>query len=83
MGIRFDLRAFLADEAGVVAPDFVVLTGAIVGLGLVMMAAVGQGVDDISESAKTAYGTPRVSLEQGGDDGGGMTDPDITVVVTY
>ena len=65
------LQGFSSDESGAVTPDWVVLSGAIVGLGMVMINAVGTGADNISESAGTNYATPRVTLasESGGGDG--------------
>ncbi len=41
-------KAFANDEAGAVTVDWVVLTAAIVGLGLVVMQTVGAGVEDLS-----------------------------------
>ena len=41
-------KSFANDEAGAVTVDWVVLTAAIVGLGLVVMQTVGAGVEDLS-----------------------------------
>jgi len=40
-------KSFKNDEAGAVTVDWVVLTAAIVGLGLVVMNTVGTGVTDL------------------------------------
>ncbi|MDG4648247.1 hypothetical protein P6F26_07305 [Roseibacterium sp. SDUM158017] len=42
------IRSFLSDEAGAVTVDWVVLTAAIVGLGLAVMAVVSGGIEDLS-----------------------------------
>ena len=43
--LRKLFKNFRADESGAVTVDWVVLTAAIVGLGLVVMQAVGGGVE--------------------------------------
>ena len=40
-------KSFKTDESGAVTVDWVVLTAAIVGLGLVVMTTVGQGIEDL------------------------------------
>lgn len=40
-------QSFINDEAGAVTVDWVVLTAAIVGLGMVVMTTVGQGIEDL------------------------------------
>ena len=42
--VRF-LKGFHANESGAITVDWVVLTAAIVGLGLVVMSTVGDGLD--------------------------------------
>ena len=41
-------KTFKNDESGAVTVDWVVLTAAIVGLGLVVMQTVGGGIEDLS-----------------------------------
>ena len=41
-------RTFKSDESGAVTVDWVVLTAAIVGLGMVVMTTVGGGIEDLS-----------------------------------
>lgn len=41
------LKSFKNDEAGAVTVDWVVLTAAIVGLGMVVMTTVGGGIEDL------------------------------------
>jgi Flp pilus assembly pilin Flp len=43
-----NVRFFLQDESGAVTVDWVVLTAAIVGLGLAVMAVVSGGVENLS-----------------------------------
>ena len=40
-------KNFINDETGVVTVDWVVLTAAVVGLGIVVMNTIGQGIDDL------------------------------------
>jgi Flp pilus assembly pilin Flp len=41
-------KNFFADESGAVTVDWVVLTAAIVGLGIAVMASVSTGLEDLS-----------------------------------
>ena len=43
-------KSFANDEAGAVTVDWVVLTAAIVGLGIVVMKTVGGGVETLSKT---------------------------------
>ena len=43
------LKSFRADEAGAVTVDWVVLTAAIVGLGVVVMNVVGDSITGVAE----------------------------------
>lgn len=45
----FDFRSFLAAEDGAVTVDWVVLTAALVGLGLAVMAVISTGLDNLTE----------------------------------
>jgi Flp pilus assembly pilin Flp len=47
------LKNFTSDEAGAVTVDWVVLTAAIVGLGMVVMTTVGGGVQTLAGKVKT------------------------------
>ena len=42
------LKSFKNDEAGAVTVDWVVLTAAIVGLGIVVMTTIGGGIETLS-----------------------------------
>ena len=42
------IKSFRKDEDGAVTVDWVVLTAAIVGLGIAVLAAVSSGVEDLS-----------------------------------
>ena len=47
------LKSFQNDEAGAVTVDWVVLTAAIVGLGIVVMTTVGGGIETLSKATAT------------------------------
>jgi Flp pilus assembly pilin Flp len=47
------LKNFTSDETGAVTVDWVVLTAAIVGLGMVVMTTVGGGVQTLAGKVKT------------------------------
>lgn len=56
-------KSFANDEAGAVTVDWVVLTAAIVGLGMVVMTTVGGGIEDLGakivsdlDSRESGYG---------------------------
>ena len=46
-------KAFHKDESGAVTVDWVVLTAAIVGLGMVVMTTVGGGIEDLGDTVVT------------------------------
>ena len=46
-------KSFKNDDSGAVTVDWVVLTAAIVGLGLVVMTSVGGGITDLSGDVST------------------------------
>ena len=46
-------RYFLNDEAGAVTVDWVVLTAAVVGLGIVVMNTVGTGIESLGTKIVT------------------------------
>ena len=48
------IKLFANDEAGAVTVDWVVLTAAIVGLGIVVMKTVGGGVETLSGNVSTS-----------------------------
>lgn len=52
---------FLADDSGAVTVDWVVLTAAVVGLGLATMAVVSAGVEDLSGDVRTQLETQEIS----------------------
>ncbi len=49
-------KAFKNDESGAVTVDWVVLTAAIVGLGLVVMTTVGGGIEQLSDKVAADIG---------------------------
>ena len=50
-------KSFKNDEAGAVTVDWVVLTAAIVGLGIVVMNVVGGGIEGLSADIVTELGS--------------------------
>ena len=71
----FDLfKKFHNDESGAVTVDWVVLTAAIVGLGIAVIVAVGPGLTNLAASINTEVSGTSVGYEQhlegGGGDGG-------------
>lgn len=42
------IKNFVADESGAVTVDWVVLTAAIVGLGIAVMSSISSGLEDLS-----------------------------------
>ena len=46
-------KTFKNDEAGAVTVDWVVLTAAIVGLGMVVLGTVGDGIETLGETVVT------------------------------
>lgn len=48
------IKTFKADEAGAVTVDWVVLTAAIVGLGIAVIAAVSSGTNSLATNISTA-----------------------------
>ena len=50
-------KSFANDEAGAVTVDWVVLTAAIVGLGIVVMTSVGGGITGLASATATKLGT--------------------------
>ena len=65
MKLRNMFKAFRSDESGAVTVDWVVLTAAIVGLGMVVMTTVGGGIEslggeivtDLTNQSINGYGT--------------------------
>ena len=47
------IKTFAKSESGAVTVDWVVLTAAIVGLGLAVMAVVANGIEDLSGNIST------------------------------
>lgn len=60
MYLSYLFQSFKNDESGAVTVDWVVLTAAIVGLGLVVMKTVGGGVETLSSNTKTKVATQTV-----------------------
>lgn len=59
--------AFLKDEAGAVTVDWVVLTAAIVGLGLLVFNFVRPAVSNLAQGIGNELGDAQQCMEDGGD----------------
>lgn len=57
------LKKFRNDESGAVTVDWVVLTAAIVGLGVAVMAVVGNGMLDVADTIGTEISNTGVGFE--------------------
>lgn len=55
-----NLPTYMNDESGAVTVDWVVLTAALVGLGLAVMGVVSQGVQDLSEDIEDQLETDMI-----------------------
>jgi Flp pilus assembly pilin Flp len=56
------VKTFAADEAGAVTVDWVVLTAAIVGLGIAVIAAVSSGVNTLGSRISSAVAVQTVGV---------------------
>ena len=56
------MNAFIIDEDGAVTVDWVVLTAAIVGLGLAVLGSVQTGAEDLAGDIETHLSTTEVGL---------------------
>jgi Flp pilus assembly pilin Flp len=63
--MRQHLKDFLNDEDGAVTIDWVVLTAAIVGLGIAVLAAVGGATSDLAGEIEAKIDTVTVSANGG------------------
>lgn len=54
MKLFANIKNFAADESGAVTVDWVVLTAAIVGLGIAVIASVRTGTSDLAEAIETS-----------------------------
>jgi Flp pilus assembly pilin Flp len=57
MKLKNIINKFLNEESGAVTVDWVVLTAAIVGLGMVVMSTVGDGIETLSDTVVTDLST--------------------------
>ena len=57
MGLNYDLKLFMANDDGAVTVDWVVLSGAVVALGLGVLVLIEPGVENSTEVVSNAIGT--------------------------
>lgn len=70
MKLFANIKNFAADESGAVTVDWVVLTAAIVGLGIAVIASVSDGVGDLAEAISDSLSDATVvDLGELGTDG--------------
>ena len=69
MNFIVKIKNFTADESGAVTVDWVVLTAAIVGLGIAVIAAVSTGVGELGERISSAVSSQPIGV-------GGTPDQD-------
>jgi Flp pilus assembly pilin Flp len=67
--------AFLKDEAGAVTVDWVVLTAAVVGLGLLIFSWVRPAVSNLAEAINTELGNAQTTMSTAGAGGAGGGTP--------
>ncbi|WFE73829.1 Flp family type IVb pilin [Roseinatronobacter sp. S2] len=63
MKLFANIKNFAADESGAVTVDWVVLTAAIVGLGIAVIASVSGGVNNLAERISTAVSTTEIGVD--------------------
>jgi Flp pilus assembly pilin Flp len=62
MKLFANIKSFAANESGAVTVDWVVLTAAIVGLGIAVIASVRTGTSNLAGSIQTSLTSASVSL---------------------
>jgi len=60
------MNAFLSDESGAVTVDWVVLTAAIVGLGIAVLTSVGGGTTSLADKVSSHMASQDVTTAYGG-----------------
>lgn len=56
------LSSFLQDDSGAVTVDWVVLTAAIVGLGIAVITTIGGGADSLATEVSSTFSSATVTL---------------------
>ncbi|MCC5965810.1 MAG: pilus assembly protein [Natronohydrobacter sp.] len=62
MKLFANIKTFAADESGAVTVDWVVLTAAIVGLGIAVIASVRQGTNAVGTQIQTSLNSAQIDL---------------------
>ena len=68
MKLFANIKNFAADESGAVTVDWVVLTAAIVGLGIAVIASVSTGVNNLAESISDAVTDTNIGVNNDDND---------------
>lgn len=61
MKLFANIKTFAADESGAVTVDWVVLTAAIVGLGIAVIASVRTGTNDVATQIQTSLSSASIT----------------------
>lgn len=61
--MSFNFKSFLADESGAVTVDWVVLTAALVGLGLAVISVVSGGLEDLTADIDSQLEADHTSVD--------------------
>ncbi len=69
------IKTFAGDESGAVTVDWVVLTAALVGLGLAVMGVVSTGIGQVSSQIETSLGQDHLAVSKGAFDAGKTKGP--------
>lgn len=69
------IKSFAADESGAVTVDWVVLTAALVGLGLAVMGVVSNGIGQVTSSIESQLGKDHLKISQDGFTAGKTAGP--------
>lgn len=56
------INSFLQDDSGAVTVDWVVLTAAIVGLGIAVVSTIGGGTDSLATEVSSTFSSATVTL---------------------
>lgn len=68
MKLFANIKNFAADESGAVTVDWVVLTAAIVGLGIAVIASVSGGVNNLADRISDAVSDTEIGVNNNDDD---------------
>lgn len=62
--MKADMQKFLASEDGAVTVDWVVLTAAVIGLGMIVLMPIAYSADSVAENAGSSISSHHVGYQQ-------------------